>query len=205
LWNTYCSARIVLPLPRRPDDQVDRIRRQAAAQDRVQSRLAARTPDVLPAHQRALAEQVLDRGDGLQRVKRFFQERIGASGEHLLAGVEARDRHHGHGRDLLERGAEIGARSARDQQLDDRQRGGALAECTLGVLGAERELDDISLATEEILAQLGAVGVTFGEQHQPPGGLPVRLRGAGRRATLELLAQETVGVGGGKPISDPCL
>ena len=131
---------------RQPHDQVDAVRRQAAAEDQVEPCVAARAALLHQARsrrvrsdQRARSEQVLDRGDELEWIERLLQEGVGARGQRLVASLQDGDGEHGAGLVLLEPPAQFRPATSGDHQLHDRELRPALEPLRLGVAHRQRQ------------------------------------------------------------------
>ena len=179
---------------RKPDQQVDRVRREAAAEHAVEAR-HGRSRDARSSRRRALQEgarpeQVLDGRDELQRIERLPQEGVGAGCERLR---RARRASRSPGRQALRLpsdAAQLGAGSAGDEQLDHGELGQELLELARCVIGIEGESDLVALGLEEELGELGRVRITLGEQDQKASACSL---------VIDLEAEAAVGARAARP------
>jgi hypothetical protein len=96
---------------------------------------------------------------------------------------------------LLELPAQLQSVAARDQQVDHGHARGQLLELLGGVGGVQCRGDLVALGAQEVLRQVGGVGVALGEQDQQPGlarlGLVER-----QPPSSQALGEQAMGVGG---------
>ena len=148
--------------------------------------------DAAALQEGALPEQVLDSRNELQRVERLLEKGVGAGRERLVTRFERGNRQAGTDSGFLQAPAQLGARSAGEEQFDHGELRQVLLELARCVVGIEGENDLVALGLKEELSELCRVRIPLGEQDQEARRRLAVIRGAEVDTALEPLAEQAV-------------
>ena len=192
-----------------PDQHVDRVGRQAAAEDGVEARVATREPlarHAVAAWRKALLPSrsltVETNCSGSRGFCRNASAPAAKAWSRASSVEIARQRRHS---GFLQAPAELGTRSAGDEQLDHGELRQELLELARGVVRIEGENDLVALGPEEELGELCRVRIAFREQDQEARRGLASVRRTQVATVLEPLAEQPVGLGGLQPLVESLL
>src|SRR5437763_3464104 len=170
----------------RPKKEVDCVGHETTAQCSVQPIGATRQSvghvRTLPKV-RARAEEVLHRRDQLERLQGLLEEGVCSSRQGFVAGLERRDGEDPTYTPLAESLAQLGARSSRDEKVDNGQLRGTLLGLELRLIEVESEHCGVAFGAKEVLAELRREWISLSQHDQETSLLGVR------RSQPTLLAQ----------------
>ena len=185
--------------PGQPDQHVDRVRREAAAEHGVEARMAAQeTPahrDVAPCRKALFPSRSLTVETNCRGSSGFWRKASAPAASAWSRASSVEIARQAGTPALLQALAQIDARSTGDEQLDHCELRQLLLEFARGVVGIEGESDLIALGVKEELGELCRVRITLGKEDQKARRRLALIRRAEVATALEPLAEHAVGFG----------